>query len=204
MDVKKRDAEASIKKIIEAAKIVFSERGYKNSTLTEIGERSGLSRSTPSYFFKNKGNLYKTVIEELVREEKEYVNQFQHEGTVTKESIRQLLASHIEHAFAHPYLSKILIRESLDDNPFSWSQEYFPNGVEWSFAYLEEAQRKNIIRQDIDLLTLWIAGLSTAWLPIITQNTFMKSIGRDLSDPEFIQFHQKQVELIIFEALLVD
>lgn len=204
MNVKKRDADASMKKIIDAAKTVFAEQGYHRATLTEIGEKSGLSRSTPSYFFKNKLNLYRTVIKQLAREEYEYVNQFKLDKPITKESVKRLLSSHIQHAFDQPYLSKILIRESLDENIIFCSHEYFPNSVEWGFDYLKEAQKHGIIRSDIDVMTLWIAGLSTAWVPIITQHTFMKSIGRDITDKEFIKFHKKQIELIIFEALALD
>lgn len=198
---KKRDAGASMEKIIEAAKVVFAQKGYHKTTLSEIGEKSGLSRTTPSYFFKNKENLYKAVIDKLIADEKEYVSNLTYNGEITIEALKDLLYRHMDYTFKHPYLSKIIIWESLDENRQEWIHNYFPDMIHWSFTYLNEAQKIGIIREDIDTYSLWLNAMAMTWLPIITENTFMRSIKRDIKNDDFVNFHKKQVELLIFESI---
>lgn len=199
---KKRDAEASIKKILDAAKIIFAKKGYHRTTLSEIGEKSGLSRTTPSYFFKNKENLYKTLIDSLIEDEKNYVSNLTFDGEVTIEALKDLLSRHIGYTFENPYLSKIIIWESLDDNRQDWIHTYFPDVIHWSHTYLEEAKKQGLLHEEIDTYSLWLNAMAMAWLPIITEHTFMHSIHRDVSSPEFLAFHKRQVELLIFESIV--
>jgi len=57
-----RDAQRSREAILEAAELLFSERGYDASSLGEIAAQAGLSRGTPSYFFGSKEQLYIEVL----------------------------------------------------------------------------------------------------------------------------------------------
>lgn len=200
---KKRDAEASIKKILDVAQTLFAEKGYHLTSLAEIAELSGLSRTTPSYFFKSKELLYKNVVAGLVEDEKNYVNKLGIKDELTVDSLKTLLSRHIDYTFKNPNLAKILIRESLNKNRQNWILNYFPDMISWSHKYLEVAKNKGIIRQDIDTQTLWLNAMAMAWLPIITQHTFLKSIGKEIYQQDFIDYHKKQVEMLIFESIFI-
>ncbi len=201
--VKKRDASASIKKIMETAQKLFAEKGYHLTTLSEIGERSGLSRTTPSYFFKNKEMLYREIIKKLIEDEKEYVNKLDPKEDLTAESLKTLLTLHMSYTFRNPDLAKIMMWESLNENRQDWMLEYFPEMTSWSHKYLERAKKQGLIRKDIDTYILWLNALAMAWLPLITQHTFFKAINKEVFDEDFIQNHIDQVKTIIFESILV-
>jgi len=198
----KKDAQVSIQKILEASKIIFAEKGFHKTTLSEIGESCGLARSTPSYYFKNKENLYRAVINQLIDEEKKYVSKLTFENEVSIEALKDLLSRHMSYTFKNPYLSKMIIWESLDKNRHIWIQDYFPEMINWSHFYLAQAQNHGLLRKDVDTYTLWLNAMAMAWLPIITEHTFMKSIDRNVKDPSFIEFHQKQVEKLIFDTII--
>ncbi|GMQ61745.1 TetR/AcrR family transcriptional regulator [Vallitalea maricola] len=201
-NIKKRDAELSRKKILDAAETLFAQKGYHLTTLTEIAELSGLSRTTPSYFFGNKEMLYKKVIEHLIEDEKNYVDKLVIEDKVTVEALKTILARHIDYTFKHPNLTKILVTESLNKNRQEWILSFFPDMISWSHKYLSDAKEMGIIRQDIDINTLWLNAMAMAWLPIITQDTFLKLMDKDFTRQEFIDNHKKQVETLIFESIL--
>ena len=202
--MKKRDAEASVKKILDTAQILFAQRGYHATSLGDIAHECGLSRSTPSYFFKNKELLYKKVIERLIVEEKKYVNTLGPRDELTVDSLKTLLTRHIEYTFKHPHLCKILIWESLNENRQAWIFDYFPEMTSWSLKYLERAQEMGLVRRDVDTFSLWLNAMAMGWLPIITQHTFFKSIGKDVFDEAFIADHVDQVKRLIFESILVE
>ena len=58
---RKRDAERSRKRILDAAEKMFAERGYLSVTLDEIAKRSGTKRSLILYHFKSKLGLWRTA-----------------------------------------------------------------------------------------------------------------------------------------------
>ncbi len=199
---KTRDADASIRKIIDAAQTLFAEQGYQATTLTQISRFSGLARSTPAYFFENKALLYKRAVQELIEEERNFVNSLEFTGEVTVPVLQELLYRHIDHTFIKPKLTKILIRESLSKTRQDWINDYIPNIFGWSHNYLARAQQTGIIRPDIDTHILWLNAMAMAWLPIITQKTFFKSLNIDVYHSDFIAKHKEQIKIIFFESIL--
>ncbi|QOR36346.1 TetR/AcrR family transcriptional regulator [Clostridium sp. 'deep sea'] len=199
---KKRNAEVSIKKIIEAAQNLFAEKGFKATTLTEIGEHSGLSRTTPSYFFKNKELLYKSAVQALIADEQRFVETLNYDDEVSIPILKDLLFRHIFYTYKNPNLAKILVRESMSKNPHDWIYEYVPGTVSWSHQYLVKAQEVGIIRPDLDTFIVWLDAMAMAWLPIITQNTFFKSLNTDVFSDEFIEKQVKQMTTLLFESII--
>ena len=63
-----RDATRSRRAILEAAERLFADRGFEGTSLGAIAAAAGLSRGTPSYFFGNKEELYRAVLEQLFAE----------------------------------------------------------------------------------------------------------------------------------------
>ncbi len=122
-------------------------------------------------FSKIKENLYKTLIDSLIEDEKNYVSNLTFEGEVTIEALKDLLSRHIGYTFENPYLSKIIIWESLDDNRQDWIHSYFPDVMHWSHIYLEQAKKQGLLHEEIDTYSLWLNAMAMAWLPIITEHT---------------------------------
>ena len=55
-------------RLIEAAIVVFGEKGPDGATVREIAKAAGQNIAAIAYYFQSKENLYRTVIEGLVRE----------------------------------------------------------------------------------------------------------------------------------------
>lgn len=50
-------------RIMDAARSVFSERGYDGTTFQAIAARAGLSRPTINHYFSSKRGLYREVLD---------------------------------------------------------------------------------------------------------------------------------------------
>ncbi len=60
---RKRDADRSRSDILDAAERLFAAEGFEAVTMADIGAAAGLSRGTPGYFFGQKEQLYRVVLE---------------------------------------------------------------------------------------------------------------------------------------------
>lgn len=60
---RKRDPDRSRADILDAAERLFAANGYEAVTMADIGAAAGLSRGTPGYFFGQKEQLYRVVLE---------------------------------------------------------------------------------------------------------------------------------------------
>lgn len=69
--------EVRVKEIIAAAKAVFFEKGYFGSTIDEIAQRAGISKGTVYLYFKNKDELYASLMLPMVDEFAELLIEFE-------------------------------------------------------------------------------------------------------------------------------
>src|ERR1051326_2075264 len=60
----KEEAAATRQALLDAALIVFSQKGYAAACLEEIGEHAGVSRGAIYWHFHSKAELYNTLVEE--------------------------------------------------------------------------------------------------------------------------------------------
>lgn len=60
---RKRDADRSRAEILDAAERLFAAQGFDVVTMADIGAAAGVSRGTPGYFFGQKEQLYRIVLE---------------------------------------------------------------------------------------------------------------------------------------------
>lgn len=59
---RRRDAEQSRAALLEAAQVLFSERGYEATTLRAVAERAGLDAALVARYFGSKANLYAATV----------------------------------------------------------------------------------------------------------------------------------------------
>ncbi len=63
-----RRAEATRRDLLEAARAVFTERGFADASMEEIGERAGVSRGPLYHYFDDKRDLFRAVYLEIEQE----------------------------------------------------------------------------------------------------------------------------------------
>lgn len=63
---KAKDPEIRKQEIIDSAEALFTEKGYDQTSVTDITDRVGLSHGAFFYYFKSKNDLYRSVIDSAI------------------------------------------------------------------------------------------------------------------------------------------
>lgn len=73
--------------IIHTAREVFSEFGYKKTTMDDVSARMNITRSALYYYYRNKDDLFQAIMENWLEDYKVTVEQAISEKTVTIEKL---------------------------------------------------------------------------------------------------------------------
>src|ERR1051326_3479622 len=80
----KEEAAATRKALLDAALIVFSQKGYTAARLEDVAEHAGVSRGAIYWHFHSKAELYNTLVEETSAQTEEVIQRGIAESTDRK------------------------------------------------------------------------------------------------------------------------
>lgn len=102
--------------ILQAAEEEFVLKSFRGATMQGIADRAGLPKANIHYYFKNKKNLYRTVLQAIIAE--------WNDGLVTmtvdsdpKTVIEKFVRTKLHQAFAHPNRHKLFAAEVIGGAP---------------------------------------------------------------------------------------
>ncbi len=113
VDIRKDNSE----QILRVAEQVFSERGFKGTTISAIADAAELPKANILYYFKSKEGLYKAVLVDLLQGWMHHMDDMtadQH----PREALRNYIVSKIRQSKEHPNASRIFAAEVLHGAPF--------------------------------------------------------------------------------------
>ena len=101
-------------RIINAARKLFSEKGFDGVSMEDIAQASGVRKSLIYYYFPSKEILFEeiwiNVIDEL---EKDVFSEVDNESSISK-AIKRLIKKYVEFAMNKEEISKLIARERLN------------------------------------------------------------------------------------------
>lgn len=120
--------------IVKAAAVLFLEKGYQKTTLSDIAEAVHVDRATVYYYYKSKAEILRAAIGDTMDASLAELTRIQHLDSPAREKLRLWLKRLLE-AFeeAHPYGSL-----------------YFQDDI-WRSPDLDQAWVKKIRRQDAEI-----------------------------------------------------
>ncbi|WCL49464.1 TetR/AcrR family transcriptional regulator [Leptospira sp. GIMC2001] len=143
-------------KILQVAKKLFAEKGYKSVTTREIADQLGINISTFHYHTGGKGNLYKSVIESLYEIEhralyepiKEFDPKNFGDRAKVKSAIIMGLQAFVQEMLKDPNRAHLYVRRWLE-----WPDEFMDYEVKLTIEifrpfeeFLEEAANHGSVR----------------------------------------------------------
>ena len=135
--------------ILQAAKVVFAEKGYHDAGVADIIKEAGIARGTFYLYFKSKAEVFSALVENIIQSVVEQLIQpsFDDESTILgifKNNIEKLRSFFVDDTDA----AKILIHETFALDPEA--REQFGNMryrlVMWMVDLVSEAQKRGILR----------------------------------------------------------
>jgi TetR/AcrR family transcriptional regulator len=103
-------------RILEAARSIFAEFGFRGATTAEIAERAGIPKANLHYYYPTKEALYRAVTEEVLHAWLEAASSFD-ESDDPAEAIAAYIGAKMDMARADPVGSRIWASEILRGAP---------------------------------------------------------------------------------------
>jgi AcrR family transcriptional regulator len=107
----KRSGIESKKRIIDAAMSVFSRHGYAKANIRDIAGTAGISVGGVYLYFKNKEELYKSIIKEGMRDFGGKIETITAQAKSATEALSNFLKLHLENTLRHKEFILLHIRE---------------------------------------------------------------------------------------------
>jgi TetR/AcrR family transcriptional regulator len=107
-----RDAQATQQQILDAAEQEFARNGLKGARMSTIATNAQVTSATLHYYFENKENLYKAVLQRPVNEVQAMLAQQNFDALTPEEALKQMIRIAIANEAANPQRQMLWFQES--------------------------------------------------------------------------------------------
>ncbi len=159
-----RDPEATQETLLNAAEEVFLEKGFGNTSITDISKRAGITKSLVHHYFGSKEGLWNAVKERRFNYYADVQMEMLENQAPSKDLLRDSMILYFNFLKENPQLIRILawiFLERDQDECFKKDQELIETGI----ALLKKAQEEGVFRSDIDpkFILFIFLGLCRQW-----------------------------------------
>ena len=156
--------------IIDAAKVMFIERGYQSTHIGEICDNLDIARGTVYQYFGNKREIVYSILESLEEKIEDIFDSDDLEefvksdpsGDEISQFIRNKFSNCVSAVIEEPIVIMLMYKEivGLDDDVTERTERFVDNVIKILAKDLAELSKKGIYRQNIDpqLTSLLIFG----------------------------------------------
>jgi AcrR family transcriptional regulator len=189
-----RDADRTRQSILDAAEDAFARQGFDGTSLQEIGETAGVSRSTPAYFFGNKNDLYEAVLARVVERAQTAMLGAHAEIDPSKppeDAVAKYVGAVLEFLANDQAYVRLIQREALAGA--SRVATLFGPPVEDTVDALTPAAEKAGISPQRLVLDIF----ALCWYPFAHEHTLLPTLDMTPRDPDFLQEHKEHLVALI-------
>jgi TetR/AcrR family transcriptional regulator len=183
--------------VLDAAERLFAARGYRGTSLEEIGREAGLSRGTPGYFFGSKQRLYGEVLDRiLTRAQATLADARTHTEDANMpvpRLLEEIVTAHLGVLTTDPTLVRLIQWETLEGH----GQILGAIGAQ-AHAFVELIRRLAAASGigDLDETTateLLICATAMCWFPLAHADAMERTFQRDPHSPEAVAAQAKTI-----------
>lgn len=188
--VKKEVNLSTEEKFKEAARVVFSRKGYAATKTRDIAEQAGLNLALLNYYFRSKQNLFEIIMIEKVQQLFAFISPvFDDPKTSLHEKIDLIAVNYIDLLLKNPDLPLFVLSE-IRNHP-----ERFAKNVQLTTFLLKSVfvQQLMVKKKDINPLQLFLSFLGMLVFPFIVKPVF--EITGTVSDKMFIKLMEERKTL---------
>lgn len=190
--------------IIEAAEGLFSEKGFKSTTVQEISERLELSKGTIYLYFKSKEELYLSVCIKGVAGFGDDLEAAAESAQGPEDRIKTVYLAYIKHSLQQPSIFRVLrdtfiehVRQNLHASTIEEISGIIRNWLEYESGLVQEGIESGIFRQDLDpygfSLTAWRMSTGLIELALLKEPGVVDHVDLD-------RFFEQSIDLLIAGA----
>ena len=183
--------------ILEAAKKVFTVRGFSGARMQEIADEAKINKAMLHYYFRNKEKLFQVILEDtmaLVVEK--FGHAIESEGTVI-EKFERIIEAYISNIKENPHLPIFLLHE-LSQNRLQFIDavkgkiHHLPNFLEF-FQQIQTEQEEGKIKP-VPPMHLLLNVMSMCIFPFIVKPVFCNII--EIPEEQFEMMMEQRIEVV--------
>lgn len=174
-------------RILETAKSVFMEKGYSDTSMSEIAERVGINRPGLHYYFRTKDKMFHAVFGAIVQS---LVPQFQdilcQKNLPFAERIGKVIDVYYQMLLQNPYLPLFVLREIHRDMNFMLAAFHNQRVLHFFEELKKELQAEmdsGRLRQ-VPLRIVFCTFYSALVFPFLSKNLLTQTMMQDHEDFE--------------------
>ncbi len=191
------------KKIFEAAKAIFHERGFHGARMQEIARRAGINQSMLHYYFRSKERLFEAVFQATATEVLTPVLDVLNADLPLFEKLDRFIEVYIDQVFANPHAPAFILEE-LNHHP-DHLRRFAGDWAAGAFAKLSGEVREAVVRGEIRPVTpenLFANLVALCLFPFIARPILQTVTGLDdAAYRDFLQQRKREVRRFIHHAL---
>ena len=190
-EVKPEKSLSTEEKFKEAARIVFTQKGYAATRTRDIAEQAGLNLALLNYYFRSKEKLFEIVMIEKVMQLFSLIAPALNDpATSLEEKIELIAASYIDMLLKNPDLPLFVLSE-IRGNPERFGKMIQLNGHVLQSRFVQQLGEK---KRDIDPLQFFLNFLGMMIFPFVAKPVFMAA--GPVSEDTYVELMEQRKTLI--------
>jgi len=203
-----RSPELTKAKILNAARIEFSERGLSGARVNKIAEQAGVNKQLLYYYFTDKDRLYQEVLEQAYGEIRRREELLKVDDLPAIEALETLVRFNFDYIVENRYFVSLLNDENLHQARHIESSaeitDLYANLNTTLSKILDRGLKDGSFSRAIDPIELYVTIASLCYFFLSNRFTLSAIFSMDLSTPERIAARRDHVVDLILGHLCVN
>lgn len=139
--------------ILEAAEQLFADKGFDAVSMSAIASLAKTSKSNIYHHFKNKHDLYLSIMKKAVQGTSELLDALEDAPGTFKQRLAEFSAGQLGNILSHQRSSQLILREALSgasERGREIAKHLVSNVFLRLIAMVQQGQQENEFRQDVD------------------------------------------------------
>lgn len=190
-------------KILEAAIMVFSEKGFSAATTNEIAKNAGVAEGTIFRYFKTKKDILRGILiqtinligKKLVIEQIEKIL-LENDEKDLRTTLKEILYDRIKLADSIYPMARVIVTEALyhDDIREALYENIIANAINVFTLFHQRMAEKGVLRDDLESEVLFRSILGNMAILIAQKKMFSNHFKLDDLDSEF----EKMLDVLLY------
>ncbi len=185
--------------MIDAARRLFIQKGFEDTTMCDIAEQAKVNRSTLHYYFPNKDVMFRAVFSSIVEELKPRLNEIMASGKPLIERLSLVVDEYFERFLENPQIPGFFISEIQRDvdHFIATARELHYDKL---FSMVRDALNTEMQEgrlKKVPMYMVFTAFYGNIAFPFITKNLFVSWF--DMNEAEYRDMIMEWKKYLLFQ-----
>jgi AcrR family transcriptional regulator len=188
---KKRNAEETRERLLNAATLEFCECGYAGARIERIAKNACCNIRMAYHYFEDKEGLYLAVLERVYSELRQKEKELDLENLDPASGMRRLIEFTFDHMGAHPEFISLVLNENLLSGRMLRKSSKVVHATTPLVGMIKNTlgrgEEAGVFRHAVDSMQLYVSILSLCFVHISNRYTLSIIFEKDLGDPQWLR-----------------